>query len=35
VYMELHFAGNNLLGIVYEPHDKENKRGNIVGKKIP
>jgi hypothetical protein len=34
VYLELHFAGNNLLGIVYEPHDKANKRGDIVGRKV-
>ena len=34
VHVEFHFDGMKLSGIVYEPRDKENKYGTVVGRKI-
>lgn len=34
VHAEFHFDGAKLTGIVFEPHDKENKYGTILGRRI-
>ena len=34
VHIEFHFDGLKLSGIVFEPNDKENKYGSVVGRKI-
>ena len=34
VYAEFHFEGMKLTGVIYEPHDKENKYGAVVGRRI-